>query len=96
MAREFAAEERTIKVTGEVTSDDEFQHGDTIYFVGRAVVHEVTFPEDKHGTVNRVHRVHIVESSAVDAENAERLIALQREKRTGQGDLIAEITRSEA
>jgi hypothetical protein len=95
MAREFAADARVIKVSGEVENDSEWQHGDVIHFVARAKVYEVAFPEDRHSSVTRVHRVQLIEASAVDAEDVEKLLGLQREKRTGQGDLISELHRSD-
>jgi hypothetical protein len=95
MAHEFAADDRSIKLSGEVENDAEYQHGDVIYVVGRAVVHEVSFPEDRHSNVKRVHRAQFAEVTEVDAQDAEKLLAFERERRTGQGDLLAEITRNE-
>jgi hypothetical protein len=91
--------ESKVKVSGEATSPEkrpEMDHGEEVYFLARGVVKEVAFPEDKDGNINRVAKVKLEKGFVVDAEGAEELIAEERERVTGQGNIIAESKRVKA
>lgn len=97
MSTEFEVIGATMKVSGDAplpTDAAEYDHGDEICLISYATVKEVAFPEDKDGNVIRVHKAKLTQAFVVDAEDAEKVIAKQREKLTGQGNIIAEIQRS--
>jgi hypothetical protein len=86
----------TVKLGGEAPlphGQSEYEHGDEVYLVSRARISEVDFPEDKDGNILRVHKAKAINAFVVDAEQAERLIAAERERIEGQGSLIAEAER---
>lgn len=84
-----------MKVAGDAVLPEgtEFEHGDVLYVVAKVTVKEISFPETKDGQIIRVHKARAKEAYVVDAEDAERIIAAERERRTGQGNLIAELER---
>jgi hypothetical protein len=99
MSSEFEYAESLVKVSGEAPAPPdhlELEHGDEVYFLARGVVNSVEFPEDgKTKAIKRVAKVKLEKGFVVDAEGAEALIAEERERQTGQGNIIAEIKRIE-
>lgn len=94
---EFDYYSASMKLSGEAAlphGSQEYEHGDEVYVVARVKVHEVSFPEDKDGVIERVHKGKAEAAFVVDAEAAERLIAAERERVSGQGNLIAETQRA--
>lgn len=98
MTSEFEVIGSTARVTGEALLPEgtELEHGDELYVVCKVTVKEVSFPETKEGAIIRVHKAKADDAFIVDAEDAERVIAAERERTSGQGNLIAEINRIEA
>lgn len=97
MSSEFEVIGATVKVSGDAplpNDASEYEHGDEVYVVARAAVNEVSFPEDKDGNVLRVHKAKLSQAFVVDGDDAEKLIAKERERVSGQGNLIAEIQRA--
>lgn len=92
---EFDVIGTVLKVTGDAAlpPDTEFEHGDELYVVAKVTVKEIAFPETSQGTIIRVHKARAKEAFVVDAEDAERVIAAERERQTGQGSIIAELNR---
>jgi hypothetical protein len=96
-ASEFDYVSSDVKVSGSAPAPDgrdQMEHGEEVYFLARGAVVEVSFPEDKEGNIKRVAKVRLEKGFVVEAEDAENIIAEQREKQTGQGNIIAEINRS--
>lgn len=95
---EFDYVSSDVKVSGSAPAPEgreQMEHGEEVYYLARGAVVEVSFPEDKEGNIKRAAKVKLEKGFVVAAENAENIIAKQREKQTGQGNLIAEIGRSE-
>lgn len=96
MSSEFEYIESTIKVSGEAPAPvehAEMDHGEEVYFLVRGAVKEVAFPELKGGGIKRVAVLKCKEGFVVDGDGAEVLIAAERERKTGQGNIIAELER---
>lgn len=97
---EFDYVESTVKLSGDAPAPrgrEEMEHGEEVYFVARGVITEVSFPEDaKSHNIKRVAKVKLEKAFVVDGEGAERLIAAERERISGQGNIIAEINRANA
>lgn len=91
---EFEAVSTSIKIAGEAVMPDlrEMQHGDEVFIVARAKVSEVSFPE-KNGAITRVHKAKLTELFLIAPEVADVLMAEERERQSGQGNIIAEIER---
>lgn len=92
---EFDVIGTVLKVAGDAAlpPDTEFEHGDELYVVAKVTVKEIAFPETSQGAIIRVHKARAKEAFVVDAEDAERVIAAERERQTGQGSIIAELNR---
>jgi hypothetical protein len=84
-----------LKVTGEAVlpAGTELEHGDELFVMCRVTIREIAFPETKEGSVIRVHKARADEAFVIEAEAADKVIAAERERLTGQGSLIAEIDR---
>jgi len=96
---EFDYVASNVKLSGSAPSPEgreQMEHGELVYFLARGFVNEVSFPEDKDGNINRVAKVKLEQGFVVSAEDAENIIAEQREKQSGQGNIIAEINRQKA
>jgi hypothetical protein len=94
---EFNYVSSDVKVSGSAPAPEgreQMEHGEEVYFLARGAVVEVSFPEDKEGNIKRVAKVKLEKGFVVSAEDAESIIAEQREKQTGQGNIIAEINRN--
>lgn len=94
-ASEFDVIGTTVKVSGEaiLPTGTEFEHGDELYVVAKVKVNEVAFPKTKEGAIVRVHKAKAEDAYVVDAEDAERVVAAERERQSGQLNIIAEINR---
>jgi hypothetical protein len=92
---EFDVIGTALKMAGDAALPEgtEFEHGDELYVVAKVTVKEISFPETKDGAIIRVHKARAKEAYVVDAEDAERVIAAERERQTGQGSIIAELNR---
>lgn len=97
MSSEFEVIGSTARITGEAVlpAGTELEHGDELYVVCRVSVKEVAFPETKEGAILRVHKAKADDAFIVGAEEAEAVIAAERERVSGQGNLIAELNRVE-
>lgn len=94
---EFDYVSSDVKVSGSAPAPEgreQMEHGEEVYYLARGAVVEVSFPEDKEGNIKRVAKVKLERGFVVAAKDAENIIAEQREKQTGQGNIIAEINRS--
>jgi len=96
MTREFEFVESSVKVSGEAPAPPEraeMDHGEEVYFLARGIVTEVAFPETKNGDIKRVAKIKLEKGFVVDGDGAEVLIAAERERQSGQGNIIAELDR---
>lgn len=94
---EFDVIGSTLKVSGEALLPEgtEYEHKDCVYLVVRATVKEVSFPETKEGAILRTHRAKADDAFVVNGMDAEKIIAAERERVSGQGNILAEINRME-
>lgn len=92
---EFDVIGTALKMAGDAALPEgtELEHGDDLYVVAKVTVKEISFPETKDGAIIRVHKARAKEAYVVDAEDAEGVIAAERERQTGQGNIIAELNR---